>query len=224
MIIAHRGGQPENTLEAFQFCVLNSVDGIEFDVWRLADGEFIVTHDSEINGHFLEQLTLDKLKMIDSSIPTLKETLDTIKNTAKKHFKKIPKINIEIKPFNANLGKWLKGYLNESEYSISDFIVTSFLHTEIDIFHQEFPEMEVGWILACSPMELEELLNKYPYVSTIVLGQNVYSNIRLKSKNIWIYGEDKIRQTKEVVQLFESGIQAFITDYPIQCQKILNIK
>lgn len=236
MIIAHRGGHPENTLEAFKFCVLNNVDGIEFDVWFTLDEKYIVTHDSEIDGHYIESLTYIEIKKINPTIPTLEETLNIIENTSKYHnfekIYKIPKLNIEIKPFGISqkLAIWLRQYINEHPtYNINNFIITSFLHTEIDIFHKEYPEMQVGWLFACFPMNLEDTLSKYPYISTIVLGRSAvyYKYIKLllekidSNIDIWVYCEGTIKQIMEINELFSYGIDAFITDYPIQCQKRL---
>lgn len=224
MIIAHRGGQPENSLSAFRKCVLNGVDGIEFDVWKFQN-DFFVIHDSELNDCLLEETHFP-------NIPTLKQTLDTIKDVSIKYNKKIPKLNIEIKGFDMNLGIWLKRYIeNNPEYSISDFIVTSFQHPEIETFHQDFLEMEVGWIFSGLVMNLGYLLENHPYISTVVFGRNAIDlkrlqneqiTIKLPNTKVWIYGEDKIRQIKEVKQLFNLGIDAFITDFPIECKKILN--
>ena len=226
MIIAHRGGQPENSLSAFTNCVLNEIDGIEFDVWKVGE-EFLVIHDSEINNCLLEDLIDFK------DIPTLKQTLDTIKDVSNNYNKKIPKLNVEIKGFDMNLGPWLKEYIqNTPEYSISDFIVTSFQHPEIEIFHQDFPEMEVGWVFSGLTMNLSQTLEIYPYISVVVVGRNAIDlkriqneklSIELYNTKVWVYGEDKTRQIKEVKQLFDLGIDAFITDFPIECKKILII-
>ena len=35
MIIAHRGGQPENSLEAFEFCVLNGFQGLIYIIFNI---------------------------------------------------------------------------------------------------------------------------------------------------------------------------------------------
>ena len=221
MIIAHRGGQPENTLSAFRKCVLNEVDGIEFDVWKFQN-EFVVIHDSELNDCLLEEMCFP-------NIPTLKQALDTIKDTSIKYSKKIPKLNVEIKGFDMNLGIWLKEYIqNNPEYSVSDFVVTSFQHSEIEIFHQDFPEMEVGWIFSGLPMNFMKLLENYPYISVVVVSRNAIDLkriqkeqqlIKLNNTKVWVYGEDKTRQIKEVKQLFDLGIDAFITDFPFECKK-----
>ncbi len=50
-IIAHRGGgtlAPENTLAALRCGVAHGVQGVEFDVMALADGDLVLMHDTEL--------------------------------------------------------------------------------------------------------------------------------------------------------------------------------
>ena len=50
-LIAHRGSQfnaPENTIPAFEVAGQQSFYGIEFDVQRTSDGEFVVIHDRSV--------------------------------------------------------------------------------------------------------------------------------------------------------------------------------
>jgi glycerophosphoryl diester phosphodiesterase len=49
-ILAHRGAPlnaPENTIEAFRLAFENGADGIECDVRRTRDGEFVLFHDAD---------------------------------------------------------------------------------------------------------------------------------------------------------------------------------
>ena len=225
MLIAHRGGQPENTLEAFEKCVRIRSHGIEFDVWQTSDGEFIVTHDAYLDGHQVSLQTLDEIRKLKPTIPTLKETLDVIEQTAIVTKNQIPLLNIEMKPFKiANqLSSWLYDYIVESQtYSVFDFVVTSFLHTEIEAFHTAFPEMRVGWIMACFPVNLVKTLQNHPYVSLIVLGRNAVCyeyikklrqdlKIQESAVEIWVYCSKGDNET-DLDQLWECGVIAYISD------------
>ncbi|MBX2842123.1 MAG: hypothetical protein KTR26_10140 [Flammeovirgaceae bacterium] len=101
-IIAHRGASghaPENTLAAFTTALDMQSDVIELDIHLSKDGEVVVIHDESVerttNGFGLvKDLTLSELKGLDAgewfgsdykgeNIPTLKESLELIKGSAK---------------------------------------------------------------------------------------------------------------------------------------------
>ncbi len=97
-IIGHRGAMsvaPENTLESFAKAIEMGVTMVEFDVWLLSDGHFIVLHDENLErttdgtGSVLLR-TSSELRGIDAGswfsaahagarIPLLEEVLDLCK-------------------------------------------------------------------------------------------------------------------------------------------------
>lgn len=108
LIIAHRGASahaPENTMPAFERAMRDHADGVEFDVWRCASGEVVVTHNRNLKALTgregnVEKWPLKKLKALDfgafkgnrfrgEKIPTLDQVLDLTRELAI--------INIEIK-------------------------------------------------------------------------------------------------------------------------------
>lgn len=53
LVVAHRGYAkyvPENTLQAFVAALELGAGGIELDIWECASGEFVVSHDENIQG------------------------------------------------------------------------------------------------------------------------------------------------------------------------------
>ena len=107
-VIAHRGASaraPENTLSAVRAAVACGADGVEIDVRRSRDGEFVVLHDATLgrttdvrrhrwkrSGPRVEELTLRQLRRLDAGswkgpsfvgerIPTLVEVLDLVAAT-----------------------------------------------------------------------------------------------------------------------------------------------
>lgn len=46
-VIAHRAGQPENTLAAIVDSIARAVDYVELDVRTTADGHFVLHHDAD---------------------------------------------------------------------------------------------------------------------------------------------------------------------------------
>lgn len=85
-IFAHRGESKyarENTVEAVKLAWENNADGIEIDVRLSSDKKIVVIHDRNTrrtagrNGT-VKNLTLEEIKNIDPSIPTLEEVLEII--------------------------------------------------------------------------------------------------------------------------------------------------
>lgn len=104
-LIAHRGfssAAPENTTAAFELAVQNGFYGIECDVRKTYDGEFVIMHDADLNrmcGYNLNiaNMDLDQLKQytitagsnIDSypelTVPTLEEYLQILEKSDTVH-------------------------------------------------------------------------------------------------------------------------------------------
>lgn len=65
-VIAHRGywradGSAQNSVASLVAAAELGCWGSEFDVWLSADGELVLYHDDEMNGHRVEQLTLAQM-------------------------------------------------------------------------------------------------------------------------------------------------------------------
>ena len=90
--IAHRGGQPENTLEAFKRAKQAGASAVEVDLEVTKDGHGVLLHDASVdrtsNGcGWVRDLSLEHLKKLDfgsksgaefagEQIPTLQEAVD----------------------------------------------------------------------------------------------------------------------------------------------------
>lgn len=109
--IAHRGvvkgNIKENTMEAFLEAIRNSnYQGFELDVRVSKDGEFVIHHNSFINGKLLK--TLDYKELKELGVVRLKDVLK---------LKTDKKIFIEIKDFSMDL-KELTRLLNKTRLNI----------------------------------------------------------------------------------------------------------
>jgi glycerophosphoryl diester phosphodiesterase len=107
-VIAHRGASataPENTLSAVRAAVACGADGVEIDVRRSRDGEFVVVHDATLgrttdvprhrwrrSAPRVEELTLRQLRRLDAGswkgpsfvgerIPTLADVMELVAST-----------------------------------------------------------------------------------------------------------------------------------------------
>ena len=69
-LIAHRGFSsqaPENSIPAFEKALESGFYGIECDIWKTLDGEFMVSHDGDLNRMFgydfqIATLTTEQIK------------------------------------------------------------------------------------------------------------------------------------------------------------------
>lgn len=109
--IAHRGvvkdGIKENTIEAFEEAIRNSnYEGFELDVRVSKDKEFVIHHNSFIDGKLLK--TLDYKDLKELGVIRLKDVLK---------LKTTKKIFIEIKDFEIDL-KELTNLLNKAKLNI----------------------------------------------------------------------------------------------------------
>jgi len=85
LVIAHRGAsaeETENSLAAFRRAVRDRADGIELDTHSTLDGELVVLHDAELDGHPLSGMSLSEVRRHTlpngESPPTLSEALEAI--------------------------------------------------------------------------------------------------------------------------------------------------
>ena len=83
-ISGHRGTRKkaiENSARAFQYCLENRIDYIEFDIKCTADREIVVFHDARVDtllsGHgFIEKMTLAQLRKLEYADGQKIQTLD----------------------------------------------------------------------------------------------------------------------------------------------------
>ncbi|MCC7356472.1 MAG: glycerophosphodiester phosphodiesterase, partial [Candidatus Doudnabacteria bacterium] len=149
IVIGHRGAagyEPENTLRSFEKAISLGVDMIEFDVRRCKSGELIIIHDDNVdrttNGKGkVSELNLDTLQQFDAGkgehIPTLIETLQFINRRVK--------VDIEIKEENiaTDVAKIIDTFISQG-WQNSDFLVTSFLETELQAFRKINTQVPIG--------------------------------------------------------------------------------
>jgi len=220
MIIAHRAGKPENTLKAFEQSVINEIPSIEFDVHLTIDKELVITHDYEINGIKISDLSLNEIKDMSPEVPTLFEVLECVSKCCNNKNVGVPLLNIEVKPWNIieELTIFIKWYLRcQSTVKLSDLVFTSFIHTEIIKIREYLPKARIGYIYRCWPVDIIKDLKEYN-VDLIVLSEHVVmSNLisDLKSQmnvDVWVYTINDF--DRAYILTHECFVDGIITDIP----------
>lgn len=147
--VAHRGlhnnkDLPENSLGAFDNAVKHGY-GIEFDVWLTRDGNLVVHHDPKLRRTCLREgriVDIDtsrledyKLMNTEYSIPTFKQTLETVDG----------KVNlvIEIKP-GQNVEKTCSKVWEELQGYTGKYCIESFDPRIVRWWAKHHPEIILG--------------------------------------------------------------------------------
>lgn len=178
LILGHRGANkraPQNTIPAFKAAIEHGADGVEFDVQMSSDGVLVICHNFTINetsngsGNVCD-LTFEELRVFDfgawfapefvgTKIPTLKETLDTVKD--------MKCINVEIKKPPVKKREVVeKTVAMVKEYGIEDKVIFSSFDFEVtDMIKEIDPSLKVGLLYDPLPEDL--------YDKRLVLGEYV---------------------------------------------------
>ncbi len=150
MVLAHRGYRgkfTENTLLSFQKGFEFGADGVEFDVQKTKDGQYVIMHDNSLKriGNMdknVEELTLAEVKMVDlpmgQKIPTLEETLSLI---PKDKF-----VNIELKEETITTDDLENIYNLAVKYiSLENLLLSSFNHDLLPFFRKK--KVKIGMLI-----------------------------------------------------------------------------
>ncbi|GMA15223.1 glycerophosphodiester phosphodiesterase (plasmid) [Deinococcus metallilatus] len=148
LLLGHRGSprqHRENTLRSFQAALDGGLDGVEFDVRRLADGTLVVHHDERLfDGWRLADLTRGQLA--PHPVPTLEEVLAWAADTG-------AYLNVELKYESwwpddraARTAKLLRRY-----GLLPSAVVSSFNPLVLAALRQAAPEVERGLLFDRAP-------------------------------------------------------------------------
>ena len=154
--------RPQNTLPSFELALKNKLPMIELDTQLAKTGEVVVFHDDKVDeitrgqAHgAINSFSFDELQAINVhdgfndgtyQIPALEEVLDLVDKYADESSR--TKVNIELKgsgtaePVVAIIKKYQK-----KGWQLSDFVVSSFKHHELEKFKQLMPEVDVAVLL-----------------------------------------------------------------------------
>lgn len=157
LIFAHRGASadaPENTLAAIKLALSQQVNGIEVDVHQLGQ-ELVVIHDRWVhrttNGQGqLSDYNLLQLQQLDAGqgeqVPTLWQVMQEISGQCM--------LNIEIKGVNdvSLVLAQIEQAQRELNFSLTQFIVSSFDHHLLQQIKQREPRLKLGALTASKPL------------------------------------------------------------------------
>lgn len=228
-IFAHRGASgyaPENTLEAFRLAMNQGADGIELDVHLTKDGEVVVIHDETLdrtsNGYGkVRDYTLEELKKFSYhnhmkkyegvSIPTLKEVLDLVKDSAMK-------VNIELKTGFY----WYDGIEEKTMKIVRDskmenrVIYSSFNHYSIQKVLEQDSYAETAYLFSDITLNMEKYAKAtgvrglHPCIYHLKMADFLETYLRSGLKvRVWT-----VNKKEDMKRFIDAGVDGVITNYP----------
>jgi glycerophosphoryl diester phosphodiesterase len=216
--IAHRGFTqqfPDNTLEAFEAAIKIPADGIECDVHETADNRFVISHDREILGRDISQMTLEEIGQVKLEgkyrIPTLEQTLELCRGKTL--------LNIEIKRVSS-LDRFLE--LVRERLQPEEVIFSSFNRDTVIGLARLAPEIQRGILSAYEindPVKLaksassEMVIARFPSVTTKLVRQARDADLM-----IFVWG---CVDMAEVCSALTMDIDGVITDFPDEVREEL---
>ena len=149
-ISGHRGTRVhaiENTRAAFEYCLQNGMDYIEFDVKRTSDNEIVVFHDGHVNrllsgkGSF-EQFSLAELREMTFADGQQIQTLAEFFEQVGKQLRPM----LEIK--SRHIGAQVIEIVHEFGYKGDEILIQSFIGKDLQECYQIDPQYDYGLCMA----------------------------------------------------------------------------
>ncbi len=228
LIFAHRGAsatRPENTLSAFEEAIIHQADGIEIDVIEF-EGEFLVLHDPNLarmtdgTGHLLDY-SLQEVLNLDvgdgQRIPRLEEALG--------HIGTRTRVNIELKTID-NIPALLERLAQvQTLFDVPSerWLISSFNHHYLAEIAQRRPDLPLGALTACRPIDYAAFAEALGAVSVHVEQSAVspafVQDAHERGLAFYVYTVDRPR---DLTRLREWGVDGVFTNNPMESRKVLN--
>ena len=240
-VIAHRGASavaPENTLIAFQEAKNTGCNWIEFDVELSKDGIPVIMHDERLNRTTtgrgaVDSFTLKELKKMDAgsykaakfagqSIPTLKETLDFIREN---HMH----ANVELKSIRGNSNQDVRLAQAASEVlgpyvrGDNNIIISSFSPSLLAESRKYFPKLPMALCksflstgallrsLDATTQQISDLNCCALHVNERIINSKTFLPLKSICPHILCWTVNDIERAKH---LFDMGLAGLFTDDP----------
>ena len=218
--IGHRGAKghaPENTLLSVKTALEMGVDWIEVDVYAI-ENRLIVFHDEYLdrttNGSgLIYNQSVDYLRSLDAGqgekIPFLGEVLEVINGAAG--------INVELKgPGTAGLVAELLGkVLENATFSAEQVLVSSFNHRELQRFKNIAPDIPIGALVSCIPLQLahfaERLQADAVNASLEFVNREFVEDAQQRGMKFLVY---TVNSHQDLQRMADLGVDGVFTDYP----------
>lgn len=215
LIFAHRGAsgvEPENTLRAMRAALAAQVDGIEIDIHQV-DGQLLVIHDRWLHRTTsgqgqISQHNYQYLRTLDAgsgeTIPTLAEVLELVAGKCI--------INLELKKIDdlSLLFHYIDQAIAHTPLVSNDILLSSFNHRLLDKIHQQRPELPIGALTSCYPLDyakFAEQLHAYSvHLDVDFISEHFVADAHKRGLKVFVYTVDEIDDINAMKALGVDGI------------------
>ena len=227
LIFAHRGAsgvEPENTLRAIKAALDANVDGIEIDLHEV-DNKLLVIHDRWLHrttsgSGQVSQHNYAHLRSLDAgqgeTIPTLDEVLALVAGKCT--------INLELKDVSniSLLYSYIDEAIGTTNLIIDDILISSFNHRLLHKIHQQRPELAIGALTACYPLEyalFAEKLNAYSvHLDVNFISKHFVHDAHQRGLKVFVYTVDELEDINTMKAL---GVDGIFSNFPTRTKSHL---
>jgi glycerophosphoryl diester phosphodiesterase len=232
-LVGHRGllrQAPENTLAAFAACIELNL-GFELDVRRAKDGELVIVHDADLkrttNGvGRVSDFTKAELKKLDAGswfdaafaeerIPTLEEVFTLVKSRGKKTFLALDLKDANVEQDTVRLAK---------KHGVVDQVVcigTTIESAEVRRRIRGAATAVLAQTGADFPKALTDKEASWVYARFVPTAVQV-KQAQAVGKKVFVVGTSVMgREPENWIKAREAGVDAILTDYPLECRRVL---
>lgn len=229
-VIAHRGAaaaRPENTLAAVEKALEDRADWVEIDVQEIADGNVIVTHDSD----FMKQAgvplkvwnaTPDDLAQIDigswfdpayakARVPTLRDVLEAAKGRGR--------VLIELKYYghDERLEERVARIVEETGMA-DDVMIMSLKRSGVAKMRALRPDWPMGILAARAIGDLSALDAEFLAVNTGQVSGHLLRRAHATGKRVYVWTVDDPRAMSRMISM---GVDGLITNKPALARQVM---
>ena len=227
LIFAHRGASadaPENTLLAVEQALIQQADGIEIDVYQLAN-DLVVIHDSWVsrttNGNRpLSDYTLKELQTLDAGqgqfVPTLWQVLQRVQGQCL--------MNIEVKGVHdvSLVNACINKAVSQLNFKYEQFLVSSFNHHLLLAFRSIAPKIKIGALTGNNPLDHarfgEELQAYSVNADATFVDQAFVKDAHARGLKMFVYTVD---QPEDLLRFQTWGVDGVFSNGPAKAKLVL---
>lgn len=226
LLIGHRGGEYgiENTIEAILFAGMNGADYVEMDVLLTLDNIPVVVHDNNLKrlantDKKISDLTIEEVKAItikgggkESNIPSLEELSREVKGKTK--------LLLEFKTHGKEKTSIVDQTIKVLEKE--DILEETIFHTAekelIKEMNEKYEDLTIGYVFigkleTYTANKMAEINVDFISAEESLINKKVIREVHKAEKAVFAW---TINDDYKVERLLELGVDAIITDYPVE--------
>lgn len=230
LLIGHRGGEygVENTIDTLLYAGTHGADYVEMDVLLTKDNVPVVIHDNSLKrlagkSKKISDLTLKEVQEITirsgektDKIPTLRELSKAVKGKTK--------LLLEFKTHGKEKESIIDNTIKilEEEEILEETIFHTAEDQLIQEFNEKYADLYIGYVFigklgTFSAQKMSKMPIDFVSAEESLINKNMIREIHKSGKAVFAW---TINQDYKAERLLELGVDAVITDYPVEMVKL----